>query len=127
MNCTGGSCAIFPVSAFAIFALEVLPTSLRALAPPPSPLAPWPFQIGDRNLARFFHLEKCCGRERTVKRLIEEAHRENLRLLGEHREELDEVASRLLDRVEIAGDEVREVVGRRRKGEAAAAADQAAA
>ena len=58
-----------------------------------------------------------------------EAHRENLRLLGEHREELDELASRLLDRVEIAGDEVREVVGRRRrrKGEEAAAADQAAA
>ena len=65
--------------------------------------------------------------ERTVRGLIEEAHRENLRLLGEHREELDELASRLLDRVEIAGDEVREVVGRRRKGEAAAAADQAAA
>jgi len=58
-----------------------------------------------------------------VRTLIEEAHRENLRLLGEHREELDELASRLLDRVEIAGDEVREVVGRRRKGEAAAAAD----
>ena len=67
--------------------------------------------------------------ERTVRGLIEEAHRENLRLLGEHREELDELASRLLDRVEIAGDEVREVVGRRRrrKGEEAAAADQAAA
>ena len=65
--------------------------------------------------------------ERTVRGLIEEAHRENLRLLGEHREELDELASRLLDRVEIAGDEVREVVGRRRTGEEAAAADQAAA
>ena len=50
-----------------------------------------------------------------------------MRLLGEHREELDELASRLLDRVEIAGDEVREVVGRRRTGEEAAAADQAAA
>ena len=64
-----------------------------------------------------------------MRTLIEEAHRENLRLLGEHREELDELASRLLDRVEIAGDEVREVVGRRRrrKGEEAAAADQAAA
>ena len=29
--------------------------------------------------------------ERTVRGLIEEAHRENLRLLGEHREELDEI------------------------------------
>ena len=65
--------------------------------------------------------------ERTVGRLIEEAHRETLRLLEEHREELDELASRLLHRVGIAGDEVREVVCRRRTGEAAAAADQAAA
>ena len=65
--------------------------------------------------------------ERMVGRLIEEAHQENLRFLGEHREELDELASRLLDRVEIAGDEVREVVCRRRTGEEAAAADQAAA
>ena len=37
------------------------------------------------------------------------------------------MASRLLHRVGIAGDEVREVVGRRRTGEEAAAADQAAA
>ena len=60
--------------------------------------------------------------ERTVGRLIEEAHRETLRLLEEHREELDELASRLLHRVGIAGDEVREVVGRRRMGEEEAAA-----
>ena len=44
------------------------------------------------------------------------------RLLEEHREEFDELASRLLHRVGIAGDEVREVVGRRRMGEEEAAA-----
>ena len=57
-----------------------------------------------------------------VGRLIEEAHQENLRFLGEHREELDELASRLLHRVGIAGDEVREVVGRRMGEEEEAAA-----
>ena len=60
--------------------------------------------------------------ERTVGRLIEEAHRENLRFLEEHREELDELASRLLHRVGIAGDEMREVVGRRMGEEEEAAA-----
>ena len=43
-------------------------------------------------------------------------------MLEEHREEFDELASRLLHRVGIAGDEVREVVGRRRMGEEEAAA-----
>ena len=43
--------------------------------------------------------------ERTVGRLIEEAHRENLRFLEEHREELDELASRLLHRVGMGGEE----------------------
>ena len=60
--------------------------------------------------------------ERMVGRLIEEAHQENLRFLGEHREELDELASRLLHRVGIEGDEVREVVGRRMGEEEEAAA-----
>ena len=53
--------------------------------------------------------------ERTVGRLIEEAHRETLRLLEEHREELDELASRLLHRVGIAGDEVREAAAATKK------------